>query len=119
MGSEYPRSTRPSIQSTRHWLRAAAAEISHRRGSPSQMRSSTVPKSGWGRMSHHTSRIEVMAFDDTSVVISCSNSLQPASWYGSPAVGSASNTFERLEDRPVSLPFQNGLEADRARKWGM
>ncbi len=83
------------------------------------MRSSTVPKSGWGRMSHQISRIEVMALAETSVVISCSNSLHPASWYGSPAVGRASNTFERLDDRPVSLPCQKGLEADRARKWGM
>ena len=35
---------------------AATAPISSRVGRPSQIRSSTVPKSGWGRMSHHTSR---------------------------------------------------------------
>ncbi len=37
--------------------------ISSSVGSPSQMRSSTVPKPGCGRMSHHTSRIVSMACD--------------------------------------------------------
>ena len=59
----------------------------------SQTRNSMVPKSGWGLMSHQISRMEVMAFDETSVVISCSNSPQPDSWWGSPAVGRASKGY--------------------------
>src|SRR5438067_2456317 len=106
-------------QSTRHWLTAATAATSASVGMPSQMRSSMVPKSGWGRMSHHTSRIELMALAEASVSMNSSNSDHPDSWYGSPAVGSASNTFERHEARPVSCPIQYGLDADRARKWGM
>ena len=88
-------------------------------GMPSQMRNSIVPKSGCGRMSHHTSRIELMAFADASVSMNSSNCDQPDSWYGSPAVGRASKTFERLDASPVSWPIQYGLDADRARKWGM
>ena len=34
---------------------------------PSQMRSSTVPKFGCGRMSHHTSRIDSIVRDEISV----------------------------------------------------
>jgi len=49
-------------------------------GSPSQMRNSIVPKSGWGRMSHHTSRMELMAFAETSVSMKSSNSDHPESW---------------------------------------
>ena len=44
------------------------------------MRSSTVPKVGWGRMSHHTSRIELIDRADTSVVMKLSNSAQSVSW---------------------------------------
>ena len=44
------------------------------------MRSSTVPKSGCGRMSHHTSRTLSMAFVEISVSMYSSNSSQPESW---------------------------------------
>src|SRR6184192_852455 len=98
---------------------AATAATSLMVGMPSQMRNSMVPKSGCGRMSHHTSRMELMALAETSVSMKSSNCDQPESWYGSPAVGRASKTFERLDARPVSCPIQYGLEADRARKWGM
>src|SRR5436190_16191121 len=103
-------------QSTRHWLTAATAATSASVGMPSQLRSSTVPKLGWGRMSHHTSRIELIALADTSVVMNDSNSGQAESWYGRPAVGSASKSFDRADASPVSRPSQNGLEADTARK---
>ena len=109
---------RVSSHSTRHWLKAATVAISLMVGMPSQIRSSTVPKSGWGRMSHHTSRIELMARAEMSVVMNSSNSAQTENCWGRPAVGSASKTFDRLEARPVSLPIQYGLEADRARRWG-
>jgi hypothetical protein len=44
---------------------------------PSQIRSSTVPKSGCGRMSHHTSRMDEMAPAEISVAMKASNSGQP------------------------------------------
>ncbi|MCW3038091.1 MAG: hypothetical protein JWM17_3403 [Actinobacteria bacterium] len=49
-------------------------------GKPSQIRSSTVPKSGWGRTSHHTSRMVSMERAATRVDMNSSNSLQPLSW---------------------------------------
>ena len=59
------------------------------------MRSSTVPKFGCGRMSHHTSRIDSIACEAIRMSMYFSNSSHPESWYGSPAVGSASKIFER------------------------
>ncbi len=70
-------------------------------------------------MSHQTSRMLVMASAATSVPMNSSNSAQPDSWYGSPAVGRFSKTLDRHDAIPVSWASQNGLEADRARKWGM
>src|SRR2546423_15492852 len=86
---------------------------------PSQMRNSTVPKVGCGRMSHHTSRIDSMALAETSVSMKSSNSDHPASWYGRPAVGRDSKTLERLEARPGSWAIQDGSADDRAGKVGM
>ena len=88
-------------------------------GRPSQIRSSTVPKFGCGRMSHQISRIELMARASISVLMSSENSVQLSSICGTPAVGSPSNTLERDDASPVSRPFHQGLDADSARKWGM
>ena len=49
-------------------------------GRPSQMRSSTVPKPGWGRMSHQTSRIVWIVLAEIRVSMNCSNWPQPESW---------------------------------------
>jgi hypothetical protein len=46
-------------------------------------------------MSHHTSRIDSIACEEMRISMYFSNASHPESWYGSPAVGSASNTFER------------------------
>ena len=70
-------------------------------------------------MSHQTSRIVVMDPEATSVPMNASKSAQSSSAAGNPAVGSPSNTFDRLESRPVSTPSQYGLEPERARKCGM
>ena len=53
--------------------------ISSSVGSPSQMRSSTVPKPGCGRMSHHTSRIDSIVCEEIRVSMYSSNSSQPES----------------------------------------
>ena len=53
---------------------------SSRVGSPSQMRTSTVPKLGWGRMSHHTSRTVWMALVEINSSMYRSNSSHPESW---------------------------------------
>src|SRR6202167_207531 len=86
---------------------------------PSQTRISTVPNPGCGRMSHHTSRIVLMVYDEMSVSISCSNCGQPLRIQGGPAVGRPSNTFDRHDAMPVSWPIQYGLDAESARKCGM
>jgi hypothetical protein len=70
------------------------------------MRSSTVPKSGWGRTSHHTSRTVLIDPDDTRVSMYCSKSAHDAIGAGSPAVGRPSKIFDRLDARPVSCPSQ-------------
>ncbi len=98
---------------------AASAQTSERVGRPSHIRSSMVPKSGWGRMSHQTSRMELTAADDTRVSMSCSKSAQFSMGAGRPAVGRPSNTLLRLDANPVSRPSQKGLDADRASRWGM
>jgi hypothetical protein len=49
-----------SIISTRHCASAATMPTSASVGRPSQMRSSTVPYVGCGRMSHHTSLMEAI-----------------------------------------------------------
>ena len=85
---------------------------------PSHMRSSTVPKSGCGRQSHQISRIDVMTPAVSRPSIKDSNSCQSARRGGSPAVGRPSKTFVRLEAMPVSVPNQNGLDADAARNSG-
>ena len=88
-------------------------------GSPSHIRSSTVPKSGCGRMSHHTSRIVEIASADTNVSMYDSKSSQDSIGSGRPAVGRPSKTLLRHDAKPVSRPFQYGLDADTARKCGM
>ena len=87
-------------------------------GSPSQMRTSTVPNSGCGRTSHHTSRIDSIAFAFTSVVISRWNSPQLSSRYGSPAFGRFSNTLTRQDVSPVSRLLKNGELAESASRCG-
>src|SRR3990170_6559920 len=88
-------------------------------GMPSQMRNSSVPNPGCGRMSHQTSRMLRIVPAPIKVRMNLWNWPQLSSWYGSPAVGSDSNTFERTEARPVSRPCQNGDEDDSAKKCGM
>ena len=95
-----------SKRCTRHWLSAATTATSRRVGMPSQMRSSTVPKPGWGRMSHQTSRMVAMVRAVISVSMKLSNWFQPASCHGGPAVGRPSNTLLRQEASPVSWPIQ-------------
>src|SRR5207244_12945700 len=104
---------------TRHGARAAVVAIDVVVGRPSRIRSSTVPKLGWGVMSHQISRIELIDLAEISVVISSWNCSQPPSSCGTPAVGSPSNTLERDDANPVSRPSNQGLDAERARKWGM
>ena len=48
----------------------------------------------------------------------CSNSAQSASRGGSPAVGSPSKIFVRLDTMPVSALSQYGLDAESARNNG-
>ena len=79
-----PRQAARSKRSTKHCARAATHVISSSDGSPSQMRSSTVPKFGCGRMSHHTSRTDSIALDASRMSMYFSNSFQPDSWYGRP-----------------------------------
>ena len=54
-----------------------------------------MPKSGWGRMSHQTSRTDEMVPAEIRVSMKSSNWGHPESWYGRPAVGRPSKTFER------------------------
>src|SRR5262249_46901795 len=115
LGSRYPRSSWVSNSSTRHWVSAATAQTSSSVGSPSQIRTSTVPYRGCGRTSHQTSRIDWIAWLDSSPPMYRSKSGQLVRWSGSPAVGSASKTLLRYDASPVSWPTQYGLEADSAR----
>ena len=78
-----------------------------------------MTKLGWGRMSHQISRIELIALAEINVVMSSENSSQPPSIWGTPAVGSPSNTLLRVDASPVSRPCHQGLDADSARKCGM
>ncbi len=72
-------------------------------GMPSHIRSSTVPKSGCGRMSHHTSRIVVMrAGGDQRLHERARTRPSRSSGSGRPAVGRPSKTLLRLDARPVS-----------------
>jgi hypothetical protein len=50
--------------------------------------------------------MELMDLAEMRVVMNVSNSSQPENWYGRPAVGRPSKTFERQEARPVSWPTQ-------------
>ena len=88
------------VDATSVWASAASAMVSRTVGVASHIRNSTVPKSGWGRMSHHTSRIERMQPDSISVDMNDSKSDQSASGGGSPAVGSPSKIFVRAEAQP-------------------
>src|SRR5258705_529395 len=64
-------------------------------GIPSQIRSSTVPKLGWGRMSHQISRMELMARAEMRVVISSENPSQPSARVASRSAR-ASPTVEQM-----------------------
>ena len=105
-GSGAPCSKRSCMTDTRHWASAATASTSSIVWMASHIRSSTVPKSGWGRTSHHTSRMEVMAPAVSSVPMKAWKSTQSSSWGGRPAVGRPSNTLVRTEASAVSWPCQ-------------
>ena len=118
LGSRYPRSSWESKRCTRLWDSAATIPTSCRVGTPSNILISTVPKSGCGRTSHHTSLMLRMVPARSSVSMYSSNSLQSASKCGGPAVGNPPKMTALLDASPVSCPPQNGLDAVSARKCG-
>jgi len=69
-------------------------------------------------MSHQISR--TVSIDPAVMSVSSRevNSFQSANSGGKPVVGMVSNTFVRVDARPVSCPCQYGLEADNASKIG-
>ena len=102
----------------RAWTSAVMAMTSFKVGRPSQMRTSMVPKSGCGRMSHQISRTDSIARALTSVIISRWNSAQFRKRYGSPAVGRLSKILTRHDASPVSASAKNGELADSDRRCG-
>ena len=106
-------------QTTSAWIIAVMAMMSSSVGSPSQVRTSTVPNSGCGRTSHQISRTASMARALTSVIISRWNSAQFSRRYGNPAVGRLSKIFTRHDASPVSSPSKYGELADNASRWGI
>ncbi len=69
-------------------------------------------------MSHHTSLMLRIVLARSSVSMYSSNSPQPESRCGGPAVGRSPKMIALAEASPVSSPFQNGLDAVSARKCG-
>src|ERR1700744_3031604 len=83
---------------------AATMPISRSVGTPSNILISTVPKSGCGRISHHTSLMLRIVPARRSVSMYSSNSLQSASGCGGPEVGSPPKITARLDAEPLVVP---------------
>ena len=87
----------------------ALAQLGHDRiDSPSQVRTLTVPKSGWGRISHQISRTGSIASALPRVIINHWNSPQFHRRQSKPAVGKLSKILTRHDASRSLLPERGG-----------
>src|ERR1022692_2022973 len=100
------------------WISAAIATVSSSRMGMSHTRTSNVSKYGCGRMSHQTFLPLSMQFVLISKLRKVSYSAQFAKTSGILVRGKRSNTLQRYDLNPVSMPIQNGEFVDKARMCG-
>src|SRR5678816_2128783 len=94
------------------------ASVSSTRIGMSQMRISSVVKTGCGRMSHQIFLPLSIEFVLTSRVTNVSKSAQEVNVSGMFVRGNRSNTLQRYDFSPVFMPIQNGELVDNASRCG-
>src|SRR3954451_7883217 len=84
----------------------------------SQMRNSSVPNVGCGRMSHQIFFASSMQCNSTSRLTYDSYSPHEPKWSGMPVRGKRRKMVVRNDLSPVSRPIQNGELVESASRWG-